>query len=105
MAHLRTEDGRHTVVRNGHLPARDLVMGTRPVRIQQSRVRAKRCEQKCSSRILRPYLRRVPSVDELSPFLYLKGISTGDFSEALEAIYGPQVVELSATNIVRLKED
>jgi len=47
-------------------------------------------------------MRRAPSVDALIPVLYLKGISTGDFSEALEAILGPQAAGLSATNIVRL---
>ena len=57
-----------------------------------------------SSRILPLLRRRVPSVDSLIPALYLKGISTGDFSEALEAILGPHAAGLSATNIVRLKE-
>jgi putative transposase len=56
-----------------------------------------------SSAILPPYLRRLPGVDALIPALYLKGISTGDFQEALAAILGPQVVGLSAANIVRLK--
>ena len=48
-------------------------------------------------------MRRTPSVDALIPVLYLKGISTGDFSEALEAILGEKASGLSATNVVRLK--
>jgi transposase-like protein len=104
MASQRTEDGRRAVVRNGHLPARDLVTGAGPVRIEQSRVRAQRKGLKFTSRILPPYLRRVPSVDALIPILYLKGVSTGDFTEALGAILGSNSAGLSATNIVRLKE-
>ena len=57
-----------------------------------------------TSKILPPYLRRTKSLDELIPWLYLRGISTGDFTEALEALLGPQAKGLSATNIVRLKE-
>src|SRR4030081_1082104 len=56
-----------------------------------------------SSAILPKYMRRAPSVDALIPALYLKGISTGDFSEALAAILGKGASGLSATNIVRLK--
>jgi transposase-like protein len=67
-------------------------------------VRDRKAKARFTSRILPPFLRRVPSVDALIPVLYLKGISTGDFSEALEAILGPQAAGLSATNIVRLKE-
>jgi len=104
MASVRTEDGRQAVVRNGFLPVRDLVTGAGPVRIRQGRVRDQRRKLKFTSRILPPYLRRVPSVDALIPVLYLKGISTGDFTEALEAILGPNTAGLSATNIVRLKE-
>jgi transposase-like protein len=104
LASERTTDGRQAIVRNGHLPARDLLTGAGPVRIQQGRVRDQRRKLKFTSRILPPYLRRVPSVDALIPVLYLKGISTGDFTEALEAILGPNAAGLSATNIVRLKE-
>ena len=103
-ASVRTEDGRQAVVRNGFLPARDLVTGVGPVRIRQGRLRDQRRKVKFTSRILPPYLRRVPSVEALIPVLYLKGISTGEFTEALEAILGPNAAGLSATNIVRLKE-
>jgi transposase-like protein len=100
----RTEDGRRLVVRNGHLPERDLVTGVGPVRVKQLRVRDRREGHRFTSQILPPFMRRVPSVDALIPVLYLKGVSTGDFSEALEAILGPNAAGLSATNIVRLKE-
>jgi len=104
MSSERTPDGRQAIVRNGFLPARELVTGAGPVRIRQGRVRDQRRKLKFTSRILPPYLRRVPSLDTLIPVLYLKGISTGDFTEALEAILGPNAVGLSPTNIVRLKE-
>ena len=103
-AGLMDEAGRRLLTRNGHLPERDLVTGIGPVRIRQPRVDDRRRGQRFTSRILPPYMRRVPSIDALIPCLYLKGISTGDFSEALEAILGPQAKGLSATNIVRLKE-
>jgi transposase-like protein len=74
------------------------------VRIRQPRVHDRRPGEKFTSKILPPFMRRVPSLDALIPCLYLKGISTGDFAEALEAILGPQAKGLSATNIVRLKE-
>ena len=104
MAPERTADDRQAVVRNGYLPARDLLTGAGPVRIRQARVRDQRRKLKFTSRILPPYLRRVPSLDALIPVLYLKGVSTGDFTEALEAILGPNAAGLSPTNIVRLKE-
>jgi transposase-like protein len=98
------ENGRRLVTRNGRLPERELVTGVGPVRVSQPRVHDKRPGEKFTSRILPAYMRRVPSIDALIPCLYLKGVSTGDFSEALEAILGPQATGLSATNIVRLKE-
>ena len=96
--------GRRLVVRNGHLPARELMTGIGPIPVQQPRVNDRREGEKFTSRILPPYLRRVPSLDALIPALYLKGISTGDFTEALASILGENAVGLSPTNIVRLKE-
>jgi transposase-like protein len=104
MQSRRTEEGLREIVRNGHFPERDIISGAGPLRIKQPRVRDRKSATRFSSRILPPFLRRVPSVDALIPVLYLKGISTGDFSEALEAILGPHAAGLSATNIVRLKE-
>lgn len=101
---VRDADGRRLVVRNGYLPERDLVTGIGPVKVRQPRVHDRRPEEKFTSKILPPFMRRVPSLDALIPCLYLKGISTGDLAEALEAILGPQAKGLSATNVVRLKE-
>jgi len=108
-APLRDGQGRRLVVRNGYLPARRIQTGVGLVEVQQPRVHDQRIDEKgermrFSSAILPPYLRRTQSIDELIPWLYLRGISTGDFTEALEALLGPQAKGLSATNIVRLKE-
>ena len=98
----RDENGQRLVVRNGHLPEREVVSGVGPIRGRQPPVRH-RDKGRFSSAILPRYMRRAPSVDALIPALYLKGISTGDFTEALEAILGEGASGLSATNIVRLK--
>ena len=102
--HIRNKNGHRKIVRNGHLPQRELITGIGPIKVRQPRVNDKREGGKFTSKILPPFMRRVPSIDALIPCLYLKGISTGDFVEALEAILGPQASGLSATNIVRLKD-
>ncbi len=107
-AHLRDSEGHRLVVRNGHLPARTIQTGIGDMAVHQPRVNDKRIDDngrriRFSSSILPPYLRRTKSVEELIPWLYLKGVSTGDFTEALQALLGPQAQGLSATNIVRLK--
>jgi len=105
----RDENGRRQVVRNGTLPPRNLQTPVGNILIQQPRINDKRvdeqgCRQKFTSSILPPYLRRTKSLEELLPWLYLKGVSTGDFTEALQALLGPEAAGLSATTIVRLKE-
>ena len=106
-AEKRDENGHRVVVRNGHMPARELITGIGRIPIEQPRVDdrqlAKEKEPRFSSAILPRYLKRVPSVDSLIPALYLKGVSTGDFSQALEAILGKQAPGLSANSVVRLK--
>jgi len=105
-AHLRDEAGRQQVVRNGYLPQRILLTGIGPVEVQQPRVQDRRPpeqREKFRSAILPPYLRKTKSIEELVPWLYLKGVSTGDFAEALAAILGPQARGLSAATITRLK--
>ena len=101
------ENGHRKVVRNGHMPARELVTGIGRVPIKQPRVDdrqlVKEGEERFSSAILPRYLKRVASVDSLIPVLYLKGVSTGDFSEALKAILGDGAPGLSANSVVRLK--
>jgi len=107
-SHHRDDLGRRLVVRNGRLPERTIQTGIGPVEIEQPRVNDKRTDEEgqrmhFSSEILPPYLRRTLSIDELIPWLYLKGVSTGDFTNALQALLGPDAPGLSATNIVRLK--
>lgn len=98
------EKGRRMVVRHGSLPERSLLTGAGPLRVKQPRVRDKREDQFFTSAILPRYLRRTPSLNNLIPTLYLKGISTGDFTEALSAILGENAQGLSANTIVRLKQ-
>jgi len=105
-AHLRDDRGRRLVVRNGHLPEREVTTGVGPVKVKQPRVRDRRAAGEAepfSSKILPPYLRKTKSIEELIPWLYLKGVSTGDFSEALKALLGPDAPGLSATTVTRLK--
>lgn len=103
---LRDEAGRLQVVRNGSLPQRTILTGIGPVEVQQPRVQDRRPadqREKFRSAILPPYLRKTKSIEELIPWLYLKGVSTGDFSEALAALLGPEAKGLSAPTITRLK--
>ena len=98
--------GRRYVVRNGHLPPRAIQTPLGDVQVQQPRVRDRRPtaeRETFRSAILPPYLRKTPSLEALYPWLYLKGISTGDFGEALQALVGPEARGLSATTITRLK--
>lgn len=97
------EDGHRKVTRNGYLPKRNVQTGIGPIEIQQPRVYDRREKHRFTSSILPKYARRAPSVEAVIPTLYLKGISTGDFSEALEALLGKNAQGLSPTNIVRLK--
>jgi len=104
--HLRDEQGRRQVVRNGFLPKRTITTGVGQVEVQQPRVRDRRPPDQAepfTSKILPPYLRKTKSIEELIPWLYLKGVSTGDFSEALKALVGPDCPGLSATTVTRLK--
>jgi transposase-like protein len=109
-ADLKTEDGRQRVVRHGHLPEREVLTGIGSVAVRQPRVRDREAAAGDPGRIrftpaiLPPYLRRSKSIETLLPILYLKGISTGDFSEALAALLGKDAPGLSPTAIVRLKD-
>jgi putative transposase len=96
------------LVRHGYLPAREVMTGIGPVPVKVPRVRDRgSADEKVrfKSSILPPYLRKAKSVEELLPWLYLKGISTGDFQEALTALLGPNAAGLSSTTISRLKTD
>lgn len=103
---LTDTSGRRQVVRNGHLPERTITTGLGPIEVKQPRVHDRRPaadKEKFTSAILPPYLRKTKSIEELIPWLYLKGVSTGDFSEALQALLGPDAAGLSATTVTRLK--
>jgi transposase-like protein len=101
---LKDADGKQRVVRNGYLPERTIQTGIGDVAVKAPRVRDRAGELKFSSSILPPYLRRTRSLEELLPWLYLKGLSTGDFSSALTALLGKDAPGLSANTISRLKE-
>jgi putative transposase len=101
---LKDEHGWQRVVRNGYLPERRIQTGIGEVSVRAPRVRDRAGELKFSSSILPPYLRRTRSLDELLPWLYLKGLSTGDFAGALTALLGTAAPGLSAGTISRLKE-
>jgi putative transposase len=89
-ADRRDAHDRQAVVRNGYLPEREVQTGIGSVAVKVPRVRDRSHSGiRFHSGILPPYLRRSKSVEELLPWLYLKGISTGDFSEALAALLGP----------------
>ena len=105
-AYLTDEAGRRQVVRNGSHPERTILTGLGPIDVKQPRVQDRRpaeLRETFTPAVLPPYLRRTKSLDELIPWLYLKGISTGDFPEALKAILGPDAPGLSANTVTRLK--
>ena len=104
----RTEEGRRRLVRHGHLPEREIMTGIGPVAVRAPRVRDRTGQGaeriRFSSALLPPYARRSKSLEVLIPVLYLKGISTGDFAEALAALLGPDAGGLSASTVARLTE-
>jgi len=107
---LKAGDGRRRVVRHGHLPGREIMTGIGPVAVRQPRVRDREAGADNPERIrfrpaiLPPYARRSKSLEMLIPILYLKGVSTGDFEEALAALLGKDAPGLSASTVARLKE-
>ena len=107
-ADRRDDSGRRHVVKNGSLPAREILTGAGPVEVRQGRVRDNSPDPESrvqfTPSILPAYLRRTEAIEELIPWLYLKGISTSDFSEALQALVGERAKGLSANVVVRLKE-
>ena len=99
----RDAAGRLRLVRNGYLPERTIQTGLGDVPVQAPRVRDRAGQLRFSSAILPPYLRRTKTLEELLPWLYLKGLSTGNFAEALSALLGREAPGLSAGTISRLK--
>jgi len=101
----RLEDGRAGVVRNGYQPERQLQTGIGPVTVRIPKVRAKTGEPVTfRSALVPPYVRKTKSLEAALPWLYLKGISTGEMSEALEVLVGPEARGLSAATVARLKK-
>jgi len=103
------EHGHRMVTRNGHCKERQVQTGVGAVPVARPRVNDRRHDAngnriKFTSSILPPYLRRTKSIEELIPWMYLKGISTGDFEEALGSLLGPGAPGLSASTVVRLKQ-
>ena len=99
----RDIEGRQAIVRNGSLPERDVQTGIGAVRVKVPRVRDRSGTGiRFHSALLPPYIRRSKSLEALLPWLYLKGVSTGDFSEALQALLGPDAPGLSPATLSRL---
>ena len=99
----RDAAGRARLVRNGYLPQRTVQTGIGAVAVTAPRVRDRAGQLRFVSSILPPYLRRTKTMEELLPWLYLKGVSTGGFGEALAALLGRDAPGLSAGTISRLK--
>lgn len=98
------ELGRAAVVRNGYLPEREVVTGVGPVSVKVPKVRSRTGEPVVfRSSLVPPYVRRAKTMDAALPWLYLKGISTGQMAEALEVLVGPETKGLSASVVSRLK--
>jgi putative transposase len=104
---LKDQRGHQRVVRNGYMPERQIQTGIGPVSVEAPRIRDRSPHLldriSFSSAILPPYLRKTRSMEQLIPWLYLKGVSTGDFSDALAALVGQDAPGLSAPTVSRLK--
>jgi transposase-like protein len=108
-ASVSLADGQRRVARNGYLPEREIKAGIGPVAVCLLRIRDKEATSqdkiRFTSKIVPPFLRRTKSIEELIPWLYLKGISTGDFSQSLAALLGPDAPGFSASTVSRLKDE
>ena len=103
---LVIEDGTAAVVRNGYLPERDIQTGIGPVTVKVPKVRSKTGEPVVfHSALVPPYVRKTKSLEAALPWLYLKGISSGEMEEALKVLVGPDAKGLSASTISRLKQE
>jgi len=104
-AHRLTIDGKAAVVRNGYQPEREILTGIGPVTVKIPKVRSKDGKAICfHSALVPPYVRKSRSLEAALPWLYLKGISTGEMSEALKLLVGTDANGLSASTISRLKQ-
>jgi len=104
-AEQRDEQGHARVVLSGHHPKRDIQTGIGPVTVQVPKVRSRQGDPVTfHSALVPPYVRKTASVEAAIPWLYLKGISTGEMQPALEALVGPKAKGLSASTVARLKQ-
>lgn len=106
--YLLDDEGRRLVTRNGYSPERKIITGAGQLEVRtprvDDRVLDRKNERRFASNLVPRYLRRTKNIDELIPVLYLKGISTGDFTQALEKLLGKDVIGFSAEQVVRLKQ-
>jgi putative transposase len=103
---LKTDADKAAVVRNGYLPERSIQTGLGDIGVKVPKVRDRSGSGiKFNSSLVPPYLKRTKNIEEFLPWLYLRGISTGDFSETLKHLLGPDAPGLSAATISRLKQD
>ena len=101
----RTEDGKAAVVRNGYLPERQVQTGLGPVSVRIPKVRSRTgTPVTFRSALVPPYVRKSRSLEAALPWLYLKGISSGEMAEALKVLIGPDAAGLSASTVARLKK-
>lgn len=98
-------DGRAGVVRNGYLPEREIQTGLGPITVRIPKVRVKTGESVTfHSALVPPYVRKTRSLEAALPWLYLKGVSSGEMEAALEVLVGPEAKGLSASTVSRLKQ-
>jgi transposase-like protein len=101
----RDQQGRRAVVRNGYQREREILSGVGTVAVRMPKTRDRAGEGRCfRSALLPPYLKKTRRLEAVIPWLYLKGVSTNDFDEALRALFGESVKGLSPATIVRLKQ-
>ena len=104
----RLEDGRKRIVRHGHLPERKVMtgIGAVPVKVPRSRDRKAKNQEgtiRFASQILPPYVRRSKSIEQAIPYLYLKGVSSGDFCQVMPVLLGKEATGFSADTVLRLR--
>ena len=102
LRHLRDANGHALIVRNGKARPRTISLGAGVIEIAAPRVDDRRSDHRFTSKILPPYMRRSPRLNEALPVLYLRGLSTGDFEEALSALLGAEAAGFSPSTITRL---
>ena len=103
---IKTEDGKAAVIRNGYLPERKIQTGIGPVSVRIPKIRSKTAEAiTFNSQLVPPYVRKSKSLEAAIPWLYLKGISSGEMEDALQALLGIKAGGLSSSTVSRLKKE